>query len=188
MPQDTARGYTYPVYTDPANFPAQIQDLAQDIDLDMESLFDRVVAGNNQPACHIVASGVNQAIAVNTDVNATFVTEVYDNDNMVNLGADATLVTLTESGIYIATGRSTFLSNGNATINSRQLVLLTNGPNLTVGRKSLQGDQNVATAVQLTVNFQASAGNTLRMPQRQNSGASLNTSTRTLQVAKVSEL
>lgn len=188
MPQDTSRGYTYPLYTDVNDFPAQIQELAEDIDLDMQSLFDRVVAGNNQPACSVQSSLINQAVAVNTDVNATFVTELYDNDNMVNLGVSNTTITLTETGVYLATARVTFLSNGNATINSRQIAMITNGPNLTVGRKSLQGDQNVATAVHMTCLFAADSGNTLVLAQRQNSGASLNTSTRQLQVAKVANL
>lgn len=188
MPENTSRGYTYPVYTDPANFPAQIEDLARDIDTDMQSLFDRVADGLNQPACYVRANGVNQAIAANTDVTATFVTEVYDNANMVNLGVSNTTITFPESGIYLATSRVTFLSNGTVPDTGRMTNLVTNGIFGTVGRRSVLGNTSVATAVALTVLFFAGAGNTMTLLQRQNTSASLNSSTRMLAVAKVGAL
>jgi hypothetical protein len=188
MPLNTSRGYTYPVYTDAANFPAQIQDLAQDIDTDMDSLFDRVTAGYNMAAVHLNASLVNQAVPANTDTAATFTTELYDNTGMANLGVSTTTVTFTQTGLYLATCRATFLSNGNVTVNARQISLNTTGSLGIVGRKSVRGHLSVATAVQLTVLFFASAGDTCQMIQRQNSGASVNTSTRTLQIARMGAL
>lgn len=188
MPQNTTRGYTYPLYTDPMDFPAQIQDLATDIDTDMQSLVNRITAARNYAACHIVASGINQAVPVNTDVACTFATELYDNTGMVNLGVSNTTVTFTQTGLYLATARATFLSNGNATVGARQLAFVTTSTLGTVGRKSITGDQAVATANNLTILFWAAAGDTMQVIQRQNSGASLNTSTRTLQVAKLGEL
>lgn len=188
MPQNTSRGYTYQLYTDLASFPAQIQDLATDIDTDMDGLFDRVTLAYNMAACHVNASLTNQSIAVSTDVVATFTTELYDNTGMFDIGVSNTTLTFTQTGLYIATARATFQPNGNATINARQVQLTTTGSLGIVGRKSITGDQNVATAVQLTVIFFASSGDTIQMIQRQNSGAALNTSTRTLQVARVGAL
>lgn len=191
MPENTSRGYTYPTYGDlMENFPAQIQDLATDIDTDMDTLFDRVVAGYNQAACRVRSSLINQAIPVNTDVTATYAEELYDNAGMVNLGVSNTIINITQTGLYVACGRATFQPNGNATVNSRQIAIISSGALGTVGRKCLEADTTlaVATAVQLTVLFWAAAGTTLTMVQRQNSGASLNTSTRTMMVARTGDL
>lgn len=188
MPLFTSRGYPYPTYSDPADFPGQIQDLAEAIDLDVEALYDRVAAGYNQPACIVRSVGVNQAIAANTDVTATYAEEVYDNANMFNIGVSTTTITFPQSGIYVATSRVTFLSNGNATVNGRQTTMTTTGTLGVVGRKTVLGSQNVSTGVHQTVIFYTEAASTMTMIMRQNSGASLNSSTRHLAVAKVSDL
>lgn len=188
MPENTPRGYTYPVYTDPSDFPAQIQELATDIDTDMDQLWDRVIAGYNQPAARVNASGVNQTVAANTDVTATYDTESYDNANMVNLGVSNTTINIVSTGLYLAAARATFASNGNATINARQISIVSSGTLGTVVRRSVQGFQTVATAVNCSMLFYAMSGTTLTMVQRQNSGASLNTSTRTLMVARMAAL
>jgi ABC-type sulfate transport system substrate-binding protein len=188
MPQTTSRGYPYPLYTDQADFPSQIQDLAEAIDVDVDGLYDRVAVGYNRPTCIVRAVGVNQAIAANTDVTATYAEEVYDNANMFNLGTSTTTVTFPESGIYIGVSRITFLSNGNATVGGRQVAISTTGTLGVVGRKSSLADQNVSTGVHQTVIFFAEAGSTVTQIQRHNSGASLNSSTRYLAVSKVSDL
>lgn len=188
MPANTTRGYTYPLYTDQADFPAQLQDLATDVDTDMDALFDRLTAGYNMAACYVRASGVNQAIAVSTDVTATYDTELYDNQGMVNLGVSNTTINFVQTGIYLASGRATFLSNGNATINGRQISLVTTGSLGTVARKSFEGAQNTASIVTCQALFFASSGDTMTMVQRQNSGASLNSSTRSLMVARMGAL
>lgn len=185
MPQNTSRGYTYPLYTDGTDFPAQIQELATDIDTDMDQLFDRVIAGNIQAACSI-ESTVVQAVANNTDVTATWATETYDNDAMVNLGVSNTTVNLNDSGIYIASVRVTMNTNGNG--EGRQVSIVTTGTLGTVGRKSIQGETGAGVAVNLTSLFYSAGGTTLTVVMRQNSGLSLNALSRKLQVAKVSTL
>lgn len=188
MPANTPRGYTYPLYTDLMDPAAQIQELATDIDTDMDSLWDRVTSAYNQPACRVRTSGVNQAVAVNTDVTATYDTELYDNAGMVNLGVSNTNINIVSTGLYLACGRVTFLSNGNATINARQVTFVSSGSLGTVGRRCQEGEISVATPVALTVLFWAASGTTFTMVQRQNSGAVLNTSTRQLMVARVGTL
>ena len=188
MPQNTSRGYTYPTYGDPADFPAQIQELATDIDTDMDSLFDRLVNGYNMAAARVRSTGINQAVAVNTDVDATYAEELYDNQGMVNLGVSNTTLTFTQTGLYIASARVTFSSNGNATVNSRQVTISTSGVLGIVARKSLLGDVAIATPVATSCLFFAASGDTIKVIQRQNSGASLNTSTRTLMVARMGAL
>jgi hypothetical protein len=188
MPQNTPRGYTYPLYTDPMNPAGDLQALATTIDTDMDTLWDRLTAGLNQPACRVRASGVNQAIAVSTDVTATYDTELYDNAGMVNLGVSNTTINIVQTGLYVAIGRASFLSNGNATINARQLALVSSGSLGTVGRRCQEGSINQTTGVTLTTLFWAAGGTTFTMVQRQNSGATLNTSTRQLMVARMGTL
>lgn len=188
MPQNTSRGYTYPLYTDASDFPSQIQDLAQDIDADVQTLVNRINVAYQGAGCAVRASGVNQAIAANTDVTATYAEELYDNASMFDLGTSTSIVNITKTGLYLATGRVTFLSNGNATIGARQISFVSSGSLGTVGRKSVQGHTSVSTAVQLTILFWALAGTTFTMVQRQNSGASLNSSTRQLQVSWLGNL
>lgn len=188
MPQNTSRGYTFPLYTDPMDPAAQIQELATDIDTDMDALWDRVVAGYNQPACRVRAAGVNQSIPVNTDVTATYDTELYDNAGMVNLGVSNSIINIVSTGLYIACGRVSFALNGNATINGRQISLVSSGSLGTVGRRCHQGHASQTTPVAMTILFWAASGTTLTMVQRQNSGAALNSSTRQLMVARLGTL
>lgn len=187
MPQNTSRGYTYPLYGDPVNFPAQIQDLATDIDTDMDLLWDRVTSGYNQAACRARGTAA-QAIAANTDVAANYAEEMYDNAGMINLGTSTTTISVTQTGLYIASARVNFNSNGNATVNARQIALVSSGTLGTVGRKSFQGHQSVLTAITMVVLFWAASGTTLQMIMRQNSGASLNAGTRSLMVARMGGL
>lgn len=188
MPGTTPRGYTYPTYGDPADFAPQIQQLAEDIDTDLDDLWGRMTAGYNQPGVRVRSSGINQAVAVSTDVTATFAEELYDNQGMVDLGVSNTNINIVETGLYLATARVTFLSNGNATVNARQVAIVTTGSLGTVGRRAVQGAQNDATAVQISSLFWIAAGGVVTVVQRQNSGASLNTSTRTLMVARMGGL
>ena len=182
----TSRGYPYPTYADPADFPDQIQDLATAIDNDIEGLYDRVTAGYNQPTCIVRAVGVNQAVATGVDVTCTYAEEVYDNAGMFNIGVSTTTITFPQSGIYVATNRVTFLTNGNA--GGRQVALTSTGSLGIVGRKSILGNVNVSTAVHQTAVFYTEAATTLTVVMRQNSGLSVNSSTRHLAVSKVSDL
>lgn len=189
MPENTTRGYTYPLYTDANSFPAQIQDLAQDIDADMEALDLRIAAGYNMPACSVQASGVNQAIANNTDVTATYDTELYDNDSMFTVGVSASIVNITETGLYVAMGRATFATSA-AGATGRSLRLVSSGVLGVLARKSIRGNEGLpaTTTVHIVSLFHAVSGTTLTLVQRQNSGAAINTSFRQLQVAKLGDL
>lgn len=185
MPQNTSRGYIYPLYGDANSFPAQIQDLATDIDADMDSLFDRVLAGNNQPACSVEATA-NLAIANNTDVTVTYATELYDNAAMVNLGVSTTTITFPLSGVYVACFRGSFASNANA--GARSAAFVVSGAAGTVSRKTIPGETGVAVANAMTQVFYTTAGTTMTVVVRQNSGAALNLVTRRLQVARMSDI
>lgn len=188
MPQNTTRGYTYPTFGDANSFPAQIQDMATDIDTDMDSLYDRVTAGYNFAACSVQASGVNQAVANNTDVTATYDTELYDNAAMFTVGTSNTNVNLTATGVYVAIARATFEANA-AGATGRQISIVHSTLGV-LARKSIRGNEGLAatTTVHLMTIFQASAGTFVTMVQRQNTGVAINTVFRQLQLAKMGDL
>jgi hypothetical protein len=187
MPQNTSRGYTYPTYGDAGNFPAQIQDLATDIDTDMDSLFDRLVSGYNMAAARVRSTGINQAVATATDVNATYTEEIYDNTGMVNLGTSNTTLTFTQTGLYIASARVSFAGNGGGP-GARQIRIVTNGSLGTVARKSMLGDAVQSTILATSCLFFASAGNTILLTMRHDAGVTIQSTTRTLMVARMGAL
>jgi len=184
MPQNTPRGYTYPLYTDPANFPAQIQDFATDVDLDVQAQVTATTGGLNRPSARVSATA-NQSIAANTFVFATFATEEYDNAAMGNLGINNDRLTFTSTGIYLVHGEVNFTSNGNATVNGRWGSLVFNlGINPPIN--TLRGAQAMDTELSLTYLYQVtSVGDYVRLQVRQESGAALNISARSLSATKV---
>lgn len=189
MPQNTPRGYSYPLYTDANSFPAQIQDLATDIDTDVQALFNRITAGYNMPACSVQASGVNQAIATGTDVTATYDTELYDNAGMFTVGVSASNINIVSTGIYLGIGRATFATSA-AGATGRQISLVSSGALGVVARKSIDGNEGLpaTTTVHIASLFYAASGTTFTMVQRQNTGASINTVFRQLQCARIGDI
>lgn len=187
MPATTPRGYPYPLYTDLNDFPAQIQSLATAIDTDIDSLYDRLAAGNAQPAAIVETLNVNQSVANNTDVTATFATEVYDNAAMVNLGVSNTNINIVSTGIYLAVARVSYLANAN---NSRQISIVSSGALGIVGRRTNFADSSgtVPTIVAMTTLFSATSGTTVTLVQRQNSGVAVNSAVRMLAVSRVGSL
>src|SRR5688500_20108510 len=82
------RGYSYPEYTDPADFPTQIQDLATDVDLDLRNNLDLpTVAAVDAPSARVFRDVGTQAVAANTNVTLSYgPLATYDNDGMYNSG------------------------------------------------------------------------------------------------------
>lgn len=186
MPATTPRGYDYPLYTDPANPPANIQTFATDVDTDVATLVARQTAALNRASARVSATA-NQAIAANTDTFATFATEEYDNAAMANLGVNNDRLTFTETGVYLVTAEVNFASNGNATVNGRSVKFV---PNLSAnkGYDSRRGAQNMDTEVTSTMLYQCvTIGDFIRVQVRQESGAALNISARSFSATKVAD-
>lgn len=186
MPANTPRGYTYPLYTDVANFPAQIQDFATDVDTDVAALVARQTAALNRASAR-VSETANQAVAASTNVYLTFATEEYDNAAMANLGVNNDRLTFTETGIYLVTAEVNFTSNGNATVLGRSGIF---EPNLQPdkGHQSLRGAQNMDTELSLVILYRVvTVGDFIRVRVRQESGAALNVSARSFSATKVAD-
>lgn len=106
MPQDTPRGYTYPCFSDPVDFPAQLQELAEDVDADIQSIVDNIDDALDTPPSLRITGSVGIVIPANTLQIATFDTEVYDNNGMFP-GAGNT-VTVNIEGLYMISALATF--------------------------------------------------------------------------------
>lgn len=112
MTMNTPRGYTYPCYTDPTNFPAQMQDLATDIDGDVQGILTDVTqARNNPPSLKVQTTGVATPIAAGAVIPLTFVTEIYDNTNMIV--APSPTITIATEGLYLFGFNVTFTGPNN---------------------------------------------------------------------------
>lgn len=186
MPANTPRGYTYPEYGDPADFPAQLQDFAEDVDADVAALVARQTAALNRPSARVSATA-NQAIAANTNTIVTWATEEYDNAAMANLGVNNDRLTFTETGIYLVTAEVNFSSNGNATVNGRMLTFVQNLVG-DMGHHTLRGAQNMDTECSSSVLTQVvTIGDFMQVRVRQESGAALNISARSFGATKVSD-
>lgn len=186
MPANTPRGYTYPLFTDAQDFPADIQELAEDIDLDVQTItdlggtaFDRVLAR--------ARSSTAQVIATNTTVAITFASEDYDYGGLWTPGAP-TVFTFPETGVYHIALSVEFFFNGNATVGGRSVLMTsTSGIHPTVARESRLGHQNRNTSVELSSLYMCvTAPETLSLFVRHNSGASVTLGDRLCSVTKVS--
>ena len=150
MPQNTSRGYTYPLYTDPMDPAPQLQDLATDVDTDMQALADLIAAARDRPSVRITGGATpDQSIAPNTDTLATFSTEQFDNDNMADIATNNTRIQLNQSGIYLITGRISFQGTGGTGAVASLRMNSTGGVSATPGQISMVMDDTQQT--QLTV-------------------------------------
>lgn len=187
MPQNTPRGYTYPVYGDLANPPAQIEDFARDVDTDVAAQVARITGALNRPSARVSATA-NQAIAANTNVFATFAVEEYDNAAMANLGVNNDRITFTSTGVYLVTAEVNWAPNGNATVGGREMQLIGNLLGINDQRHSLRGSQTFDTEQSTELLYQVTTiGDFIRVQLRQSSGASANVSARSFSATKVAD-
>ncbi len=188
MPQSTPRGYTYPLYTDPQDFPADIQTLATDFDTDIEGLADQITNSNNRFTAH-VRSGATQSIAVGTDTQATFATEEYDNHNMGAL-PDGINIPAGSDGIYLLTARVTFDAGPNATYFTR--VWLTSSAGfIAMPVRSNKETTNGRTSIHNVMALHFTDGtvqDNIRVMVRHGAASAVNISARDLYVSKKSNL
>lgn len=122
MPQNTTRGYTYPLYTDPHNFPADMLDLATDVDTDVQNQINAQTSALDQP-CASVSASAALAIASNTDVTLTFATEDYDNAGLWVIGSP-TIFTVNELGIYFIEADALWSGNTDSTLSGVSLRIV----------------------------------------------------------------
>lgn len=107
MPQNTPRGYTYPCFSDPADIQANLQDLAEDIDDDIQGILDDVEDARETPPSCIVTGNTPIALVAGVPVGPiTFNAETYDNAAMFT--PPGTTITVPVEGLYLIDFRCTF--------------------------------------------------------------------------------
>ena len=190
MPANTPRGYSYPLYTDTMNgFSAAMQDLATDVDTDMQTLVNQVNAAQNRPSVRVTATA-NQSIPQNVDTLATFATEAYDNNNMADLATDATRIQLQQAGIYMITARVTFASASPAAFVTMVRLNSSGGLIANPGIMSISGSSTRTTEMtleQLHI-VTTTIPDNITLTVRHSFTANINISARSLCATKVSAL
>lgn len=181
----TPRGYPYPDYSDPADFPFQIADFAVNVDADVDNQVTLQQTALNAPSARVTASA-NQAITASTDTFLTFAVEAYDNASMVNLGVNNDRITFTQTGIYLIHAECIWAGNGNATLGGRKLVLHTSTDN-EVCYDTRRGAQAERQDSSVTYLYKATVINSfVRARVTHTSGAAVNVGLRSFSATRVS--
>lgn len=156
MPQNTPRGYTYPCYSDPTAFPTQMQDLAQDIDLDVQGIIDNIDDARNDPPGARASASANLAIAAGGTTTLTFTTEEYDNAAMFTPGGS--VFTATVEGLYLVSYRALFTGGGTG---DRSLLIQFTAPATTRAIQTRQKTVTTNIAVNVHALVYMAVGNTV---------------------------
>lgn len=166
MPATTPRGYEYPLYSDGQNFPTQIQTLAEDIDADVQGLYDADQDARNAPSASLGLTGPFQVIPSGAITTVQFDFIPYDNAGMATLPSSIAIV---ETGLYLVTGGATFLP---AATGGQALLLRSVGglvPDIATVTKA--PSTTVNTLFSLVALTRCAAGETITLAALQNSGS-----------------
>lgn len=180
MPGTTPRGYDYPLYGETQDFPAQIQELAEDIDADVQSLYDANTDARNAPTAALGLLAPFQVIPSGSITTVQFDFIQYDNASMATLPSNIAIV---ETGLYVVTAGLTFL--GAATGGQAMLMRSVGGlvPDIATVTKAPSASVNtLLSAVALT---RCIAGETVTLAALQNSGSGTVLQGAQLEVTKV---
>lgn len=178
MPGTTPnRGYPFPLYTDPQNFPSDIEDLALAVDADVEALDNAIAAGYNRDTVRVSGPvGGTQAIPTGAGgARVTYSTEVYDNAGMANLGVTNDRITFSQVGLYLVTAHVRFAPGPSATFGIFGILLATGSSVLQNAYMSRQGHNTRDTDLTITSpHFANTAGNTMSLLVGHNAGVNVN--------------
>lgn len=190
MPQNTPnRAYTYPVYSDAQDFPAQSLELATDIDLDVEDLDDQTTEGLNRQSVAIRAT-LAQSIPTGTAyTNLTWATTDYDNASMATL---PTGITIPREGVYLIMAKVTWVGAGVGSpqfhVDARLQSSLALIP--IIGAASTDTTGNVDATLQLTQLFynDGTAGDVITIGVRHGHSSARSVTARDLSVTRLSQM
>lgn len=190
MPQNTPRGYTYPLFTDAQNFPAQMQDFATDVDTDVQAQLTLQTNYLDQPSARVSASA-SQTIASNTDVTLTWAVEEYDNAGLFTLVAP-TIFTVNELGIYWITTHGFWNSNADSTTSGASMRIVSSVTGTRARHGIRRGIDSTPDTIQTPIGLMvlhevATVGETISVVARHNLPVSTSISSRTFTITKISE-
>jgi hypothetical protein len=188
MPQNTPnRGYTYPEYTDLADFPTQDQLLATQIDTDLfNNLQTPADEAVEEPSVRTFQSG-SQAVGSGVNVTLTYdLVETYDNDGMYTGGVSNTNIIVQTPGTYLVTG-SVNISSVGASPGSCALIVMSTGPVTNPVGVSRPLDNDKVTSLSCTTLHRVTTvPETLTLVARQNTGIGLTATIAQFTVTRIS--
>jgi hypothetical protein len=174
-------GLRYPLYTEAVNPPSQIQMLADDIDdalVASQALIASIVARKASR----MSSVTNQSIPNNAVTLATFTTEDFDNDNMINLAGSTTNMVVQTAGLYLFTASATWATNGAGV---RQAILLKNGVAV-AGFRALNNGAVLPSGTPVTHLETGAVADIFTLQLFQDSGGALNCTSKVFSASRVS--
>lgn len=124
MPATPIYGIEYPCSGDTID-PSVLADFATSMDAALAQGQVDLVEATSKPNAQMT-SEVSQAVTINTTTALTFATEIYDNDNMVDIAVAPTVLTIQTAGAYLVWGAYRML-DGFATLTSAVVILTKNG-------------------------------------------------------------
>lgn len=154
MSQNTPRGYTYPCFSDPFLPAANIQDLATDIDGDVQSIITNVGDALNTPPTCIATGATVTALGAGLMVGMVFTTQIYDNAAMFT--PPSANITIPVEGLYLISYRGTFTGPNNGV---RALQVGVGGFIRSMQTRRRAGTSGQITVVGTALTFAAPAAN-----------------------------
>jgi hypothetical protein len=188
MPQNTSRGYPYPIYTDfPKNFPASIQALATAIDSDVTALQSFVAGARDRP-CMMITQSTAQNIPNNTTTAITWAASPirYDNTGIFTPPAG---MTLTQRGIYLLSCSVTLNQVGSGGVFSVSLSMASSAGIIPLPvQNTIRADPDNPTWANVSVLHYVTGAvpDVITMSLWHNQGATQVTGLKTLTAAKIS--
>lgn len=163
-------GFPYPVAGDPLAGPANIQALAEAVDVSVTATQGLADTASSPPAIKLI--GGPQAILNNTLTDLRFDSVVYDNTGTVDLVGNPTTVTPPLVGQYVIVATVVFAANVTA---SRLLQILQGGTVISFALLPASPTATFPTSISVqTLRGFPFPIATIKLQVRQNSGVTLN--------------
>lgn len=188
MPQNTPnRAYTYPCYSDPVNFPAQMQEFATDVDTDVDTLVDQITTVPARTSALIFRVA---ALSVPNNTATTIVWDAAGNAGTYWPGAGS-VITVPKTAVYILQANAQWAvdEDGIRRLEVRRLT-----PSVTTVAADVREAVAASTIAAfnlpgnaLTAGIGLSAGNTLEVRVQHNAGAALNLTGAQFSIMEVSQ-
>jgi hypothetical protein len=175
------QSYPYPLYTEAMDPATQIQALATAVDTSIVAVNNTITAATTRVLAQALGSAA-QSIPNAVSTAMQFNTETFDSDNMINLGTDNTLLTVTVAGSYLIVAECEWAANATG---SREIFVVWSGggPQYNYATRAVTGD---VTRTNIGEVYRASIGQTFRINVIQSSGAALNSTLRRVSAIRVS--
>lgn len=171
----------YPLYTEPVDGAQQIKNLADDINAALLATQTSLGPITSRKSAQVTAT-VNQANPNTVATIMTYTSEIFDNDNMANLGVNNDRLTVQTNGLYLV--QTTVLMPAAAN-GKRRLELLKNGTVM-----ASQQRENAGAGAEVRLNLcmlvAGVATDFFQARSSQDSGGALNTTYRALAATRVS--